>query len=328
MPPADDAVLLRRARAQAQLLRPADAGGGTPSVVTVVRRLLAVQAQDAAAARLALRARIAGLRPAQVDEAPLVVSWLCRGTLHLVTADDWGWLLALTAPGRRAANRRRLAQEGVDDGGVVRGLDAMERALGERGPLTRAELAGVVAGEGVRVEGQALPHLLMRAALDGRVVGGLDGRWRRTDPPAGEDRDELLARLARRYLAAHAPAEPEDLARWAGIPVGEARRGFAATDPALAAACLLPPPPAPLPPRLLPPFDPYVLGWRDRTFAVPEAVAARVHPGGGMLRATVCDDGVAVGTWTAPGRRVRIAWFGAPVDVAGEVADVERFLGD
>lgn len=57
----------------------------------VVGRLLAVQAQDPRGARLAVRSRSAELLAADVDEAlttrrSLVVSWLNRGTLHLVTA--------------------------------------------------------------------------------------------------------------------------------------------------------------------------------------------------------------------------------------------------
>ena len=39
-------------------------------------------------------------------------------------------------------------------------------------------------------------------------------------------REAALGELARRYLAGHAPAADRDLARWAGIPLGEARRGL------------------------------------------------------------------------------------------------------
>ncbi len=68
-------------------------------------------------------------------------------------------------------------------------------------------------------------------------------------------------------------------------------------------------PPGRLPPRLLPGFDPYLLGWRDRGFAVDPAHARRVHPGGGILRATAVANGRAVATWTAPGGAVALAPF-------------------
>ncbi len=104
---------LRRARAAAQLLHRPRGGA-----VEAVEHLLAVQAQDLRAARLALRARAKRLRAADVDaaltdERALVVGWLMRGTLHLVGSEDYHWLLALTAPGRVTANARRLGQEGV-----------------------------------------------------------------------------------------------------------------------------------------------------------------------------------------------------------------------
>ncbi|HWT92406.1 MAG TPA: crosslink repair DNA glycosylase YcaQ family protein, partial [Solirubrobacteraceae bacterium] len=86
-------VEVRRARVRAQLLASREAR----PVVEVARSLLAVQAQDWRSLRLALRARSseAGLRAleAALEERSVVVSWLVRGTLHLVAAEDWAWLL-------------------------------------------------------------------------------------------------------------------------------------------------------------------------------------------------------------------------------------------
>src|SRR3954451_10081703 len=80
LPERPDCASMRRRRAAAQLLvRPSDRPGAGG-----VRHLLAVQAQDPRSARLALRARCTGLEPA----GDVVVTWLVRGTLHLVHADD------------------------------------------------------------------------------------------------------------------------------------------------------------------------------------------------------------------------------------------------
>jgi hypothetical protein len=321
----------RRARAAAQLLhRPPGLG-----LHDAVGRLLAVQAQDLRSARLALRARVAGLAAADVDasldDASLVVGWLNRGTLHLVAADDYPWLLALTAPGRLTANARRLGQEGVSPDDADRAVGVIERALADEGPLTRAELAERVAARGVRTEGQAMPHLLMLAALRGIAVLGplrgdvqafalaLDWLGAARTPP---DRDAALAELARRYLAAHAPADAADLAAWAGLPLRDAHAGLRAiaAEPAEGA-------PRAITARLLPAFDPYLLGWKDRSFAVPAAYAERVHPGGGMLRATATIDGVAVGTWTLRRGKVALDLFADadPRALAAEARAVERF---
>ncbi len=343
---------LRRARAAAQLLHRPRASG----VPEVVGRLLAVQAQDLRAARLALRARTAGLVAADVDaalsdERSVVVAWLMRGTLHLVGRDDYPWLLGLTAPTRLSANRRRLAQEGVPPDHAERAVAIVARSLAD-GPLTRAQLADRIAADGIRTEGQATPHLLMLAALRGVAVLGplredrahafaLARDWLGTAPPpalAGAEREGALAELARRYLAAHGPAAPADLAAWSGLALRDARAGLQAIaselaqrDDDLVDLAVREPAPDAIPARLLAAFDPYLLGWKDRGFAVPARYARRVHPGGGMLRATATIDGRAVATWSTAGERMELEPFGrlpagARAALTGEAEDVARFV--
>ena len=60
---------------------------------------------------------------------------------------------------------------------------------------------------------------------------------------------------------------------------------------------------------LLPAFDPYLLGWRDRSFAVAPEHARTVHPGGGIIRATMVADGRVVGTWRRDRGRVLLEPF-------------------
>ena len=343
---------LRRARAAAQLLHRPRATG----VAEIVGRLLAVQAQDPRAARLALRARTATLAAADVDaaltdERSVVVAWLMRGTLHLVGRDDYPWLLGLTAATRLSTSRRRLAQEGVSADEAERAVRIVARALADDGPLTRPQLAARIAADGIRTEGQATPHLLMLAALRGVAVLGplredgdhafaLARDWLGTAPPtelAGAERDGALAELARRYLAAHGPAAPADLAAWSGLALRDARAGMTAIASELAERgddlvdlAAREPTPEAIPARLLAAFDPYLLGWRDRAFAVPTRYAKRVHPGGGMLRATATVDGLAVGTWTSAGGKPKLEPFGrlpagARAALAADADDVARF---
>src|SRR5262249_60467038 len=46
--------------------------------------------------------------------------------------------------------------------------------------------------------------------------------------PSPSSRDRASAKLPARYLAGHGPASDRDLAQWAGLPLGDARRGLAA----------------------------------------------------------------------------------------------------
>jgi hypothetical protein len=195
----------------------------------------------------------------------------------------------------------------------------VDRALAADGPQTRAQLAARIAAAGIRTDGQATPHLLMLAALRGVAVLGApaaDGTpafvaardHLGAAPPTALDgaaRDRALAELARRWLAAHGPATAADLASWAGLPLRDARSGLGAVAGELAQdgdlvdlAGREPAPRGRIPPRLLGAFDPYLLGWKDRTFAVEPEHARRVHPGGGMLRPVAIVDGRVVATWT------------------------------
>ena len=310
---------LRRTRAARQLLhRPPGLTAGD-----VVRRLLAVQAQDLPAARRALRARTRGLTAESVnaalsEERSIVRGWLGRGTLHMVAAEDYPWMLALTAPTQTTHGRRRLAEEGVSEGDADRAMRLIERALADEGPLTRRELAERVAAMGIATDGQAMPHLLRRAVLRGTAVLGpmrgaqqavvLARDWLGAAPPAslaGSDRDAALAELARRYLAGHGPATERDLAYWVGLPLRDARAGLQAiagdlvlhddglVDLAAGAASA-----RRTGARLLPVFDAYLLGWKDRSFAVSGEHVPRVYAGG-LIGPAATVDGRVVGTWRA-----------------------------
>ena len=232
-----DDLAVTAERCAAQLL------GGDPagSAEEVAGRLLAIQAQDLRGARLTVRARSAGLSASDVDAAlsqrrSLIVTWLNRGTLHLVRAEDYWWLHPLTTPQLRTGNSRRLAQEGVPPQDAERAVAAVRAALAADGPLTRSQLRERVAAAGVRTEGQALVHILLLASIRGLIVRGpVAGRdqafvlardWLGAPPPA-MGREAALGELARRYLAGHAPAADRDLAQWAGIGLRDARLGLA-----------------------------------------------------------------------------------------------------
>jgi hypothetical protein len=204
--------------------------------------------------------------------------------------------------------------------------------LAEEGPLSRAAIGERLAAAGIRTEGQVLPHMLTLAAASGEIALGpvRDGTqcfalardWLGAPPPPVE-RGAALAELARRYLRGHGPAADADLAGWSGLPLRDARAGLAAIalelveESGLADLARRAAEPRRLPARLLPAFDPYLLGWRDRSFAVAAEHARAVHPGGGIVRATAVVDGRVVGTWSRRRGRVVVEPFAAlPARVA------------
>jgi hypothetical protein len=321
--------LIHAARLTAQGL--ATRPGRTPEAVA--ERLLAIQGQDPRGARLAVRARSEGLAASDVDRAlderRLIITWVNRGTLHLIRAEDYPLLQALTTPPLWTSCRTRLRQTGVGDA-AERGVETVRRALAD-GPRTRAELRDALDSADVPTEGQALVHVLFYASLHGVCVRGpMVGKehafvavrdWLGEDAvvdPAGPgvdraaaspgrlgplaDREAALGELARRYLVGHGPATDADLARWAGITLGDARAGLAKIarrvedlgDGLLALRKREDP--APLPrPRLLGAFDPLLLGWESREQVVGEHKLLVTN--NGLFRPFALVRGRAVATW-------------------------------
>ena len=347
-----DQLRITAERAAAQLL----SGPPAARAEQVAGRLLAIQGQDPRGARLAVRVRSQGLCAADIDHAlttdrSLVISWLNRGTLHLVRSADYWMLHRLTTPQLETGCTRRLAQEGIPPAEADRAAGRIERFLSD-GPLTRAQLAGRLRSAGVRTEGQALVFLLFLTSLRGLTVRGpMIGRqhahvlardWLGAPPAADPDPGAALGWLARRYLAGHSPATDRDLAKWAGLPLRDARRALReigadldegedglvrlAGTPTAAAGIPgedaraadgtatggraragrgrgNPRRDAALPaPRLLGVFDPLLHGWQSRT-----AVLGRHEPEivrGGMFRSFALAGGRAVGTWGVTGDQV------------------------
>ena len=333
-------------RLTAQLL----AGEPARDPVAVVERLLAVQGQDGRGLRLAIRARSTGLTSADVDRAlteerSLLVTWLNRGTLHLVRREDYSWLHALTAPPLFASNARRLAQEAVTPSLAERGVTVIERCLGEEGPLTRAQLGERLASAGVPTDGQALVHVLMLSGLRGLTVRGpvvgseqayvLVHDWLGDSEPV--DRNRALAALARRYLTGHGPAGDRDFAKWAGLPLRDARAGLISIASALdvradglvdlagrPAAAPLPPP------RLLGAFDPVLLGWTSRELLLGSNQG--IVTSNGLFRPFALVHGRAAATWSLRAGEVALEPFRRlpRKDVSAlerDAKDVIRFLG-
>jgi hypothetical protein len=333
-------------RLQAQLL----AGKPARDPLGVTRRLLAVQGQDPRGVRLAIRARSSGLSAADVDRAltddrSLLITWLNRGTLHLVCSEDYAWLHALTTPPLITGNARRLAQEGVTPNVAERGVRAIERALAADGPLTRAQLRERIAAAKVRTEGQALVHLLMLATLRGLTVRGpmvgseqayaLVADW--LGGQAKVERGRALAELARRYLAGHAPAEDRDLARWSGLPLRDARAGLHAIagelrerpDGLVELKRRRRADAEPAPPRLLGAFDPLLLGWCSRE----EIVGANrsLVTVNGLFRPFALVRARAVARWRLAAGKIELEPFerltrADATALEAEAADVLRYL--
>jgi hypothetical protein len=314
-------------RLAAQLL----AGPKATSVLGVLERCVAVQSQELRAGHLGVRARSTGLTVADVDAAladrSAIVTWVNRGTLHLVRSEDYPWLHALTTPALATANATRLHQEGVSPSQADSALPVIRRVLSD-GPATRTQLRDALQRKGIPVAGQAVVHLLLKATLAGICVRGpMVGReqafilvadW--LGPQQSVDRTKALSELGSRYLAGHGPSTDRDLAKWAGVGLRDARAALEGLSP--------PTYDAPMPgPTLLGPWDELLLGWESRADVLQGNTS--VVTVNGIFKPIALVRGRAVATWSvSTGALEPFAPLSATVTraLAKEWADVQRFL--
>lgn len=290
------------------------------SVVDVIRALGAVQAQDYAGAKWALGQRVATATDASIEtlfaEGAILRTHVLRPTWHFVAPEDIRWMLALTAPriaATMASYNRKLE---LTPDIFRRSNDAIAKALEGGRHLTRAELRDVLARVGITAATQRLGHLMMQAELDAVICSGarrgkeftyalLDER---VAPAPSRDRDESLRDLTTRYFARRGPATPADMSWWSGLGMGDVKRGIEMCSrglrkielddrPHWIAAGQRAATPRPTA-HLLPNYDEYFIGLRDRTVIGRRLRSSRLVTGGDALTVHVAFiDGQLVGGW-------------------------------
>jgi len=337
-----DEVRARRL-ARSSLADRANADG----LVEVVRDLGGIHAQVQASAELQLATRVDGLTQKDVREElwerrRLVKAWTLRGTLHLHPAGE----LALWYAARRA-----VAGVGPDDDGgldawrdpagvlhpplgrdEVRAIraavwDALDGKCLLRDELAAAVVKRVGPGPEQRLRsGFAffLAELCQGPPQGAKVTFVRPDQW--IDGWQEVDEKHALLETCRRFLHTYGPARPVDFREWfssRALAAAEARALFESFGDELEevdveghrAYVLAGDTASPVARpslRLLPEYDVYIMGFRERDQLVPEAVREQIaahrrgrYEGPAGVRLVVVD-GVAAGVWERKKRGKRI----------------------
>lgn len=318
---------------------------GADQLVEVAHAVCGVHAQVQASAELQLGARLDGIvqgdvRAALWEQRALVKAWTVRGTLHLHPARE----LPLWLAARRAVTRSLDAGLPAwrDPAGVLHPALAAEQVETVRAAvwdelddrcLLRDELVSAVAK---RVPAAARARLRSGFAFflgelcQGPPKGARTtlarpdqwiGGWRDV-----ADADEALREVCRRFLSAYGPARPVDFSEWfapSALKVAGARKVFDELASDLDEITVAGQRrfvlkgdtsfPTPIPHvRLLPQYDVYVMGFRERDQLVPDPVQELIaadgrgrYEGPAGVR-IVLVDGVAAGVWERKKRGRRL----------------------
>jgi hypothetical protein len=321
-------------------------------LVDVVRDVCGIHAQVMGSAELQLAARVDGIiqedvRAALWERRELVKSWTLRGTLHIHPADEHG----LWAAARRAVVGD--ADYVTEDAAIVPAVvAAIGHALSGR-KLTREELADAVAAEigpGPReLLASGWGYYLADAAVAGALCFGPPQGQKVTfvHPPdwLGPQREweprEALREVARRYADAYGPVTHRQFREWftsKSLTADDAKRLFEELDlPQIG-----PPPRVERSVRLLPEYDPYVMGFREREHLVPPEVREQVAAHGkGRYEGPagtpfLLVDGLCAGIWRRKKAAKKIELTVEParkltraerVSIADEADRIGAFLG-
>lgn len=295
-----------------------------------VRRLIAIQAQYAATAPLAIRARSRDLPSDWVGTAlsekrTLVKTWCLRGTVHILASADLAMMVqAVGEENLRDYEYFMKTRRGMDRQSLQSLSEAILRALARR-PLRRSELHEAVpelatlqgASWGLDVKGLAFTGALVFACSDGaetsfarREVWLPELPWE-PPPPAEAGRELLL-----RYLAAYGPATMQDFAHWSGLKMRTVQAVFGACAQELVLAEVagqggrhylrrqdeaLVREGDEVGPRtcFLPKFDPLLMAYKDKTRFIDRENLARVYRPAGQVEAVILLQGRAAATWRA-----------------------------
>ena len=317
-----DRILSTRALNRALLARQLLLERSTGMIVEAMEQVGGLQTQYAPSGYVGLWTRLAGFErdalTRALEDRSVVQGTLMRTTIHTVSGREY-WRYAM---GVRRARREWAArvQAMPDEAELQRRSEALRAALRE-GPRMVKELEGLAGGF---IGNLGLWVDLVRVPPSGTWERrradrlGLAEDW---VGPIDATEEEGLRHLVMAHLRAFGPARWRDIAAWAGIPVGEARRGgeglslerFRDEDGGELvdlAGAELPDPGTPAPARFLAHWDNTMLVHARRTGILPELHRAKIfNTRNPFSMGTVLVDGHVVAGWTYRERRIELTWY-------------------
>lgn len=298
----------------------------------------AMQAQNYSMVRWAvgIRLKSAGIQTVEkaLRDGEILRTHVMRPTWHLVAAEDIRWMLKLSAQRIISANESFAKGYGLEisEALYTKSHNLLEKILSGTRGLTRQEIAEHYNRSGIPVDNNRMNRFMARAEQEGVVCSGEDkgGKYsymlleERVAPVPEITKDEALARLARSYFRSHAPAVLQDFIWWSGLPVTDAKHAIYLIESELTAeqwkdqtwyihnasrtrgkiSGNL---------HLLPSYDEFLLGYKDRTDVLPKVHYPKAFTNNGLFFPVVLHEGQVIGNWNKDAKKKSVSiehsWF-------------------
>jgi hypothetical protein len=323
----------------------------------------AMQAQNYTMVKWAVGMRLKSATIQTVEKAlrdgEILRTHVMRPTWHLVVAEDIRWMLKLSAQRIKAANDSFAKGYDLEitDELYAKSYDLLEKILCGNKSLTKQEITEHFCRSGILAEADnhRMTRFMARAEQEGIICSGADKGGKCTYalleervPPMPEvTKDEALARLARSYFRSHAPAVLQDFVWWSGLPISDAKQAIYLIDSELTAdqwngqtwyihetcrtygkvsGSL----------HLLPSYDEYLLGYKDRTDVLPKEHYPKAFTNNGLFYPVILHEGQVVGNWKRSIKKKEIelshSWFTSDICIDEELINQAKqkfvkFLG-
>ncbi len=284
----------------------------------VVSYMGAMQAQDYLGSLWAIALRTKKSTEADIEKAiadkTIVRTWPMRGTLHFTSSENVRWMLEYLAPRpiARAATQHR--KEGLTGNEFKKSRQVLEQELRDGHLLTRDEMYATLEKKKISCKGQRGMHIIVQLAQEGFICLATHKGKQHTFALLEEwipksnmvSKEEALYKLTLTYFTTRGPATLHDFIWWSGLSPQDARTAIQSTESKLKQLDIndinywmkSTKPVNKTSTLFLPPFDEYLIAYKDRSATVDKAHAHHVRSSAnGLLSPIIVHDGKIAGTW-------------------------------
>lgn len=286
----------------------------------IVSWMGAMQAQAFEMAKWAIGVRLKNSTVGSVEKAlnsaQIIRTHILRPTWHFVSAEDIHWMFELSNPRVKPIYISYCKMSGIDESIISKTNKMMEKLFENEKHLTKNEIGEALENRKIKIEPQLLNAIISRAEMEGIICNGkikgnkqsftLLHEW--VPKKNSISKEEALERLARKFFTSHAPASLQDFAWWSGLTATECKRAlelikhdfvsetinerivWLKNDTQIVET-------TELSNLLLPPFDEFVVSYKDRSEIIEKNHYGKVMTKNGLFDPTIMYNGEIIGSW-------------------------------